>query len=146
MTTLSPEHYSRCKIEPWDFIKANNLDFFRGNIIKYIMRYDAKNGNEDLLKARTYLDKLLGEKSRKISDLDYGDKLVIEKLLWNPDGETGDERFVLVPEGLRVKVCAARLPTKLSDAFISEYNKALKDGVEYLLFAKERPKPRCQEG
>lgn len=56
---LSPEHYSRWAIEPWDFIMANSLDFMRGNIIKYVMRYDAKNGVEDLKKARVYLDKLI---------------------------------------------------------------------------------------
>lgn len=55
----SPGHYSRWKIEPLTFIMENDLDFLRGNIIKYIMRYDAKNGVEDLKKARVYLDKLI---------------------------------------------------------------------------------------
>lgn len=56
---LNPTHYNRWAIKPWDFIQANNLDFFRGNIIKYIMRYDGKNGVEDLKKARVYLDKII---------------------------------------------------------------------------------------
>lgn len=60
----NPTHYSRWKIEPLDFISANNLDFLRGNIIKYIMRYDAKGGLEDLKKARVYLEKLI-EKAEK---------------------------------------------------------------------------------
>lgn len=55
----NPSHYSRWQIEPLDFISANNLDFLRGNIIKYIMRYDAKGGLEDLKKARVYLEKLI---------------------------------------------------------------------------------------
>lgn len=55
----SPAHYNRWKIEPLDFIMANDLDFVRGNIIKYIMRYDAKGGLEDLKKARVYLDRLI---------------------------------------------------------------------------------------
>jgi hypothetical protein len=55
----NPSHYSRWKIEPIDFIKQNNLDYLRGNIIKYIMRYDAKEGLNDLLKARRYLDWLI---------------------------------------------------------------------------------------
>lgn len=58
-TPTNPAHYSRWNIQPWDFILQNNLDFMRGNIIKYIMRYDAKNGIEDLKKARVYLDKMI---------------------------------------------------------------------------------------
>lgn len=59
----NPDHYSRWEIQPWDFISQNNLDFMRGNIIKYIMRYDAKNGLEDLKKARVYLDKMINNLS-----------------------------------------------------------------------------------
>lgn len=55
----NPDYYSRWKMQPLDFIQANDLDFMRGNIIKYIMRYDAKNGLEDLKKARVYLDRLI---------------------------------------------------------------------------------------
>lgn len=58
-SAINPFHYSRWEIEPLDFITANNLDFLRGNIIKYIMRYDAKGGLEDLKKARVYLDRLI---------------------------------------------------------------------------------------
>lgn len=46
-------------IQPWDFITSNNLGFLEGNIIKYVSRYKEKNGHEDLLKARHYLDKLI---------------------------------------------------------------------------------------
>ena len=52
-----PAHYTRFAIEPIEFIIRNSLSFWQGNIIKYILRYDAKNGIEDLLKARQYLDK-----------------------------------------------------------------------------------------
>ena len=56
-----PTHYTRWKIQPIDFITANNIDFLRGNIIKYILRYDAKNGLEDLKKAEAYLAKLIAK-------------------------------------------------------------------------------------
>lgn len=52
-------HYMDSKIQPWDFIAANNLDFFQGNIIKYVARYKEKGGVEDLDKARHYLEKLI---------------------------------------------------------------------------------------
>lgn len=50
-----PKHYARFKIEPIRFICENGLNFFTGNIIKYILRHDAKNGLEDLRKAQRYL-------------------------------------------------------------------------------------------
>lgn len=49
-----PEHYARFKIEPVRFIGENKLNFFQGNIIKYVLRYDAKNGLEDIRKAERY--------------------------------------------------------------------------------------------
>lgn len=61
----NPEYYSRWKIEPITFIMDNNLGFLEGNVIKYLMRYDRKNGVEDLKKARTYLDWLI-EKTEKM--------------------------------------------------------------------------------
>ena len=52
-------HYEQNAIQPWDFIIGNNLSYLVGNIIKYLCRYKNKNGVEDLLKARHYLDKLI---------------------------------------------------------------------------------------
>ena len=62
---LSPLHYARWAIEPLEFIARNRLDFLRGNIIKYIMRYDAKNGVEDLRKAQVYLTQLIAQASKE---------------------------------------------------------------------------------
>lgn len=56
---LNPNHYSRWKIEPIEFIRANELDALRANIIKYIMRFDAKEGLKDLRKAQKYLEWLI---------------------------------------------------------------------------------------
>ena len=53
---ILPSHYARFKIEPVRFIMENQLPFWAGNVIKYVCRYDAKNGIEDLKKARRYLD------------------------------------------------------------------------------------------
>ena len=55
-----PKHYD-LTIQPIDYIIANKLDFAEGNIIKYVSRYKQKNGKEDLLKARYYLDLLIKE-------------------------------------------------------------------------------------
>jgi len=53
-----PEHYNQ-GIEMWDDAYSHNLNFFEGNIIKYVTRWRHKNGLEDLLKAKQYLDKLI---------------------------------------------------------------------------------------
>ena len=59
------EHYTKCKIEPIDYIVENNMDFLEGNIIKYVSRYKYKNGVEDLKKAMTYLNWLIEKEERK---------------------------------------------------------------------------------
>ena len=43
-------HYSKHTIQPYTFITENNLSFFQGNVIKYVVRYKDKNGIEDLKK------------------------------------------------------------------------------------------------
>lgn len=39
----------------------NQLGFCEGNVIKYISRWRLKNGRDDLLKARHYIDILIEE-------------------------------------------------------------------------------------
>lgn len=55
----NPAHYTRYAIEPITFIMRNKLPFAVGNVVKYVLRYDAKNGIEDLKKARRYIDLLI---------------------------------------------------------------------------------------
>lgn len=52
-------HYKNYKIQPTEFIHANNIPFIEGNIIKYVMRHKNKNGIEDLKKAKHYIDLLI---------------------------------------------------------------------------------------
>lgn len=56
-----PPHYARFKIEPVRFIEENKLGFLPGNVIKYTCRHDAKNGIEDLRKARRCLDLMIAQ-------------------------------------------------------------------------------------
>lgn len=51
-------HYAT-PIQPWDYIVANGLGFLEGNVVKYVSRFRAKDGVQDLEKARHYLDKLI---------------------------------------------------------------------------------------
>ena len=60
-----PKHYQGLGISPLDYITANELDFIEGNIIKYVSRYQFKGGLNDLLKAQTYLEKLIEKERNK---------------------------------------------------------------------------------
>jgi hypothetical protein len=59
-------HYKDMKIQPVEFITANQLGFLEGNVVKYICRHHAKNGAEDIRKAIHYCELLLATK--------YGEK------------------------------------------------------------------------
>lgn len=48
---IGGQHYKSFKIQPVEFITANNLDFLSGCVIKRVCRHSAKNGAEDLRKA-----------------------------------------------------------------------------------------------
>ena len=52
-------HYKDCKIQPIEYITANNLDFMQGNIVKYATRHKDKNGAEDIKKIKHYCDLIL---------------------------------------------------------------------------------------
>tara|TARA_R100001440_G_C2522482_1_gene119014 strand:+ start:990 stop:1199 length:210 start_codon:yes stop_codon:yes gene_type:complete len=55
---INPSYYKK-KIQVTDFIIEYEMNFLEGNIIKYVCRHKAKNGLEDLNKAKWYLEKLI---------------------------------------------------------------------------------------
>lgn len=62
----NPEHYTFGSIEIKDAWKACMSSealrgLYKGNVMKYLWRYEHKNGVEDLYKARQYLDFLIAE-------------------------------------------------------------------------------------
>ena len=58
-TQVGGNHYKDLKIQPIEFIHANNIPFCEANAIKYLCRWRNKNGKQDLLKARHYIDLLI---------------------------------------------------------------------------------------
>jgi len=51
-----PEYYRRGSIQPWNFIRSQELNFHLGNVIKYVCRAGYKDDDiEDLSKALHYL-------------------------------------------------------------------------------------------
>jgi len=53
---IGGKHYQSYSIQPIEFIVANKLSFIQGCIIKYICRFENKNGIEDLEKIKHYCD------------------------------------------------------------------------------------------
>ena len=52
------DHYLKA-IQPWDIIRAWDLNYWEGNIVKYTLRHKGKGKIEDLEKAKHYLEYLI---------------------------------------------------------------------------------------
>ena len=69
MNQIGGEHY-KMKIQPYHFIMGNDLNFFQGNVIKYVVRYQKKNGVQDLEKIIHYceleIERLKGRNNDKL--------------------------------------------------------------------------------
>ena len=56
---VAGNHYKELAIQPVEYIHANNIGYFEGNVIKYVSRWRNKNGVKDLEKAKHYIDLLI---------------------------------------------------------------------------------------
>lgn len=54
-----PDHYKGEGMQVWEVIDAFGLDYYEGNVLKYLLRWRKKGGVEDLSKAQTYLDRII---------------------------------------------------------------------------------------
>ena len=61
---VAGSHYQRA-IQPWDIISEWELDFWEGNVLKYLLRWKHKDGVQDLQKAKHYLEYLI---ERELND------------------------------------------------------------------------------
>ncbi len=54
------EYYADAKgMHVFDVIAAYNLNFWEGNVLKYLVRWRHKGGTDDLRKAISYLEELI---------------------------------------------------------------------------------------
>lgn len=60
------DHYRKMKIQPVEYIIANDIGFLPGNIIKYASRYPEKGGAEDIRKIIHYCKLIL--------EFEYGER------------------------------------------------------------------------
>lgn len=56
---VAGNHYKDMPIQPVEFIHANALGYFEGNVVKYISRWRKKGGVADLQKAKHYVELLI---------------------------------------------------------------------------------------
>ncbi|NBX51687.1 DUF3310 domain-containing protein [bacterium] len=68
-TQAGGSHYKNLAIQPVEYIQANGLDYFQGNIVKYITRHKTKNGAEDIKKAIHYCQLILELEYEETQDL-----------------------------------------------------------------------------
>ena len=58
-TQVGGNHYNSMKIQPIEYTMANKMNPLQHTVIKYVSRYQAKNGIEDLKKAIHSLELLI---------------------------------------------------------------------------------------
>jgi len=57
----SSTHYDKDIYEPLKIIDHYGLDFYEGNVLKYLLRWRKKDGVKDLEKAQDYLNRLINK-------------------------------------------------------------------------------------
>ena len=67
---VKPNHYERWTIEPVTFVMTNDMEFWRGNVIKYVARAGFKDDEiQDLEKAKRYIDMRINQlEGKQITD------------------------------------------------------------------------------
>lgn len=63
---IGGEHYGLKEYQHWDIVDEFDLDYFQGQITKYVMRWKKKNGLQDLQKAQHFLEKYIALETRKL--------------------------------------------------------------------------------
>lgn len=67
---IRPDYYGGedNPFEARKIIKAHGLDFFEGNVVKYILRYRGKDGMKDLKKCKQYLEFVIENYENELSE------------------------------------------------------------------------------
>lgn len=60
-------HYKAMKIQPIDYIEANELGFHEGNVVKYVTRWRQVDGLKDLEKAEWYIQRLIENERKRLA-------------------------------------------------------------------------------
>lgn len=66
---IAGDHYKNQKIQPIEYIMANQLPFAEGCIVKYVTRWRDKGGIEDLRKIKQYCDFIIESELQKLDKI-----------------------------------------------------------------------------
>ena len=104
---IAGSHY-QTEIQHWDYVVANELDYFQAQITKYVTRWKKKNGIQDLQKAQHFLEKYIELNMPKVPvekyPVDYQEQLSIKMKEMQEDAR----RATGIPEHLREEVARAQ--------------------------------------
>lgn len=81
---VGADHYKIGGEEHWDRVARLDLDYFQGQITKYVERWKKKNGVEDLRKAQHFLEKYIEVSSEYLQR--YRDAQKAAQLLKEKEG------------------------------------------------------------
>ena len=73
---VAGSHYGGGTHQHWDMVVDHQLNYFEGQITKYVMRCRKKNGVQDLEKAKHFIEKYIEEYDRVVG--------AVEKLMSTP--------------------------------------------------------------
>lgn len=76
---IGGQHYKNNAYQPVCFAVDMNFNFIQGNIVKYVTRYENKNGRQDLEKALHYA--CLGKQLRPKNFVPYGFKSLYDRYI-----------------------------------------------------------------
>jgi hypothetical protein len=62
------DHYKTDGVQHWDIAVQEGWDYLTGNATKYLWRWKKKNGLQDLLKARHFVDKLIEVEEERLGN------------------------------------------------------------------------------
>ena len=66
-TQIGGNHYTSLKIQPFEYMAANNIGYHEGTAIKYLTRWKTKGGVEDLKKAKHAIEWLIAYTEKEAS-------------------------------------------------------------------------------
>ena len=122
---VAGDHYKKLAIQPVEYIHANGIGYFEGNVIKYVSRWRDKNGLADLEKAKHYLELLIELESHSKDQDQWGDGWV----QWG-----GGECPVDLAKVVGVKLRDGTVYTRRADDFLWGHDGVPGDIISYRVF------------
>lgn len=89
-TQVDGNHYKTLAVQPVEYIHANGIGYFEGNVIKYVTRWKSKNGIKDLEKAKHFIDLLIQLETESAGE-DYRPDI-------GPDWDAGEARMLHIAQ------------------------------------------------